>query len=93
MKKKMTPDQEHALQLLTDAGAGMTAAATRDAWEKGESYYLDMRNPARGRRGVLRAFNKGNKDAVKVQPREYYKEHPYVTKSRREGEKGATVWS
>jgi len=77
MKKKLTPDQEHALQLLTDAGAGMTAAATRDAWEKGESYYLDTRNPARGKRGVLRAFNKGNKDAVKVQPREYYKEHPH----------------
>lgn len=89
MKKKLTPDQEHALQLLADAGAGMTAAATRDAWEKGESYYLDTRNPARGKRGVLRAFNKGNKDAVRVQPRE----HPYVTKSRREGEKGATVWS
>ena len=95
MKKKLTPDQEHALKLLTDAGAGMTAAATRDAWEKGESYYIDTRNPARGKRGVLKAFNKGNRDAVKVQPRDSYKsspedrqarrdaEHPYVTKSRR----------
>jgi len=92
MKKKLTPNQEATLARMIQLGGGMTAAATRDAWEKGETYYIDARNPLRGK-GIMRQFNAGNKDAVKVQPREYYKEHPHVTKSRRDGEKGLTVWS
>jgi hypothetical protein len=63
MKLQLTPDQQFALRLLESKGAGMTAAATRDAWEKGETYYIDTRNPAR-RKGVMRAFNKGNRDAA-----------------------------
>ena len=75
MKKKLTLDQEFALRLMIEKGGGMTAAATRDAWEKGESYYIDARNPLRGK-GIMRYFNRGNRDAVKVQPRDHYKERP-----------------
>ena len=45
--KALTDRQKAMIAKLEKRGAGMTAAAARDAWQKGETYYLDTRNPAR----------------------------------------------
>lgn len=63
MKKTLTQEQEATIAAMIAKGAGLTAAATRDAWEKGESYYLDDRNPLRGK-GMVRRFEAGNRQAL-----------------------------
>jgi hypothetical protein len=60
--KTLTAHQLSVIQALRDKGADFTANATKQAWECGEAYYLDTRNPSR--KGMVRAFNKGNKQAT-----------------------------
>lgn len=59
--KELTPRQKGVLAKLENRGAYMTARAAEQAWRKGQSYYLDPRNPAR--RGIVREFEKCNEDA------------------------------
>lgn len=58
----LTAHQLSVIQSLRDKGADFTANATKSAWENGKAYYLDTRNSAR--KGLVRAFNKGNKQAT-----------------------------
>ena len=59
--KTLTANQLEVIDILNRRGAGFTASATKDAWEKGETYYLDTRNSAR--RGLVRKFERANKQA------------------------------
>lgn len=60
----LTANQTEVLAILRKRDAWLTAAATEQHWQAGERYYLDRRNTAR--RGIVRAFNQGNKEAESV---------------------------
>jgi hypothetical protein len=58
---KLNNNQQALLKVLIQRGAWLTAESAKDAWEKGERYYLDTRNPAR--KGLVRWFERCNKQA------------------------------
>jgi hypothetical protein len=60
--KTLTPNQLTVIATLRKRGSDFTAAATERHWKAGQAYYLDTRNGAR--KGIMRAFNKGNREAV-----------------------------
>lgn len=55
-------NQELVLKTLIERGASFTAEAAKQHWLRGEAYYLDKRLAAR--RGIVRAFENGNKKAL-----------------------------
>ena len=60
--KALTENQKHVLATLRVREADWTASAAEKAWQTGQRYYLDARNEAR--RGLARAFERGNKEAT-----------------------------
>ena len=62
MNRTLTANQTEVINTLRERGADWTASATERAWLNGERYYLDTRNSAR--RGLVRKFEQGNKDAT-----------------------------
>lgn len=60
--KRLTDNQQYVISTLNYRGACFTARCFEEAWKKGETYYIDSRNGAR--RGLQRAIDKGNKEAL-----------------------------
>lgn len=61
-RRELTFTQKHVIATLRSRGDDFTANATENAWLRGASYYLDRRNSAR--KGLLRKFKQGNKEAT-----------------------------
>jgi hypothetical protein len=64
--RTLTPNQQLVLAILRKRDAWLTASATERHWLAGQRYYLDTRNNAR--RGIVRLFNQGNREAERSQP-------------------------
>lgn len=59
---KLTNDQLYVIEQLNARGAYSAAHDFETAWKCGQPHYLDARNGAR--RGLVRAIDKGNADAI-----------------------------
>ena len=60
--KPLTENQQYVISTLIHRGACFTARCFEDAWGKGQAYYIDSRNGAR--KGLQRAIDRGNKEAL-----------------------------
>ena len=63
--KSLTDLQKYVLVTMRHRGLHWIADETEKCWKRGQTYYIDRR--VGKAKGIRRAFNKANKQALQVQ--------------------------